>query len=128
MSRAISNLRPVARATAALLLLAAFLHCAWEWQAEVAHATASVELRAPAPQMPLPGCNESGCICRGATIVQAIDGGMLAEASAWVPLDLPAANCSLAGLPNASQTLAAEDPAAPLSGRQLRALYASLVI
>jgi hypothetical protein len=86
----------------------------------------------PTPvQMPVHDCDqEYGCICRGATVVHAIG------VTDWqpqvvdsLPLDflcLPALIIeidAISGQPDDSQNLPP-----PLSGRQLRALYASLVI
>ena len=119
---------------AILLLAAAFFHCAWEWQAELSHRHALAAYRAaglpPPIGLPVPGCNdESGCICRGATVATPMDAGGLIAAnviSQW--LEMPPAvqfHCAEAF----TQALPpAECLAPPLSGRQLRALYASLVI
>jgi hypothetical protein len=86
----------------------------------------------PTPvQMPVHDCDhEYGCICRGATIVHAI------AVADWQPqaIDLLSLDvfCVPVGIVEIDGVSAQPDddqnPPPPLSGRQLRALYASLVI
>jgi hypothetical protein len=121
----------------ALLVVVASLHCAWEWQAalkQMAAATAHSRAGLPMPiGWPLPGCeNESGCICRGATLAQAVDTADLRGALGdwlWTAADLPVAihprDATGSGLSPPRDLFCL---APPISGRQLRALYASLVI
>jgi hypothetical protein len=76
------------------------------------------------------GCeNESGCICRGATLVVPEDGRSLAPvATDWLPAET--ADSTLASLVEAAafQPHAAYFAPPPLSGRILRAHLASLLI
>jgi hypothetical protein len=120
----------------ALLVMAALSHCSWEDGREVVlrvQTAAGQQLGRSAPwQSPVHDCShESSCICRGATIASPTNvAGLAADATHEL---LPGDGGTLAmaaaeGLPvrlvRASDTLC---PAA-FSGRQLRALYASLVI
>jgi hypothetical protein len=121
----------------ALLVVAASLHCAWEWQAalkQMAAATAHSQARLPLPiGWPIPGCeNESGCICRGATLAQAVDTADLRGiASDWLRTT---ADLAIVIQPRDAIGNGLSPPrdllcfAPPISGRQLRALYGSLVI
>lgn len=83
-------------------------------------------------QKPVHDCShESGCICRGATVILAVDmTPFQAQGTDWLPIDF--ADFSLAtvvSVPPADSSLDDRQPTSPpLSGRQLRALYASLVI
>jgi hypothetical protein len=120
---------------AVLLLVAASLHCPLEWQAAIGQIAEIGRLRAAGEAlpigMPLPGCeDESGCICRGATLTQAVDVSCLAsDAADWLPLGLPLLPRAKATAENDDRpAFAGECLAPPFSGRQLRALYASLVI
>src|SRR5262245_29853116 len=117
---------------AALLLAFAFLHCAFEWQAEVQHHFAAAYRAAgePLPIGSTPGCDhDTGCLCKGAISAQSLDTGCL-SADVLSFLSGPGDAQQLASsddLPSAP--LASRDcHGPPLSGRQLRALYASLVI
>lgn len=120
-----------------LLVVVASLHCAWEWQSALQQmASATIQSRAGLPMpigWPVPGCeNESGCMCRGATLAQSVDtvdlpgiaGDWLrAIADRWVTIHpRDAAGSGL--LPPRGLFRVAP----PISGRLLRALYASLVI
>lgn len=76
------------------------------------------------------GCIESGCMCRGATVVQAVDGknltpqlSLILSVVAW---DVPPCE-SLAQLP-VRLSLAEQFGPPPISGRILRAHLASLLI
>ena len=121
----------------ALLVVMASLHCAWEWQAalkQMAAATAHSRAGLPLPiGWPHPGCeNESGCMCRGATLAQAVDTADLQGALGdWLRTTVDLAimihprDATARGLSPPRDLLCF---APPISGRQLRALYASLVI
>jgi hypothetical protein len=134
MHTAISRYRRPLTWAATLLLAVAYWHCAWEWQAELRHPPilASVHsAKEPPPGSPVQGCdNESGCICRGATLSHALGLEMLsAVASEWQVVGLPAAfgvECACHDTPPAPFDRWRATP--PVSGRQLRALYASLLI
>jgi hypothetical protein len=117
----------------ALLVLAASVHCAWESHHALLYSAAAANHRQTATPLPcsLPhGCdNESGCLCRGATQARAVDiSHLTAEQTSEVlafqqliGLPIPSLHTSPpSGLPI--------DLAPPVSGRQLRALYASLLI
>jgi len=127
--------RTAFHAALAALIVVALSHCAWEESREMAQHSATLSqhrLGLPTPvQKPVHDCDhEYGCICRGATLVQAI------AVIDWQPqlVDLLPVEvvCVPAGVvePEAfSGELAEEqDLPPPFSGRQLRALYASLVI
>jgi hypothetical protein len=119
----------------ALVLAGKSLHCAWESQAALAQITAAAASREaglPLPvKVPSSDCNESGCLCRGATLAAAVDIAHLQPHRGWLLPGPPEAGCTLTG--NRSLCLRHILPIAvfdgpPLSGRQLRALLASLVI
>ena len=86
----------------------------------------------PTPlQKPVTDCDhEYGCICRGATVVYAI------AVTDWQPQSIELLPLDFFRLPagfididsTASKSIDDQNLAPPLSGRQLRALYASLVI
>ena len=119
----------------ALLVVGALSRCAWEEARELgqqASILAQHRLDLPSPiQKPVHDCDhESGCICRGATQVVAVTAP---QANAQVADLLPPPIVEYAGWRlseiNANYRLDGdlfENP--PISGRQLRALYASLVI
>jgi hypothetical protein len=120
-----------------MLVTAALSHCSWEEARELAQWTRTLaqhRLALPTPvQAPVHDCDhEYGCICRGATQVQAV------EVTHCQPQP---AELLLADLHDAPVRGVVDDSAAiwssaldhdasvpPASGRQLRALYASLVI
>jgi hypothetical protein len=120
----------------AVLVAAALSRCSWEESRELAQWTNTVaqhRLALPSPiQAPVHDCDrEAGCICRGATLLHAVDVAQFQQLeTALLQLD--------AGPPNFSVELAATNSSIstgelalnvpPISGRQLRALYASLVI
>ena len=119
----------------AALVVAALAHCMWEDSRELAHWTRTVALhRAALPtpiQAPIHDCDhEYGCICRGATQVLAVDvAHFQALATTMLPLDLPSLTDGwIAGA--AAAVRSADENLLPsaMSGRQLRALYASLLI
>lgn len=122
-------------ALAALVVLA-LSHCSWEEGRELSQWSRTVNLHRlglPSPmQKPVHDCShESGCICRGATVIPAVDiTSFQAQGTDWLPIDF--ADVSLASVLSdslAASLLDGQQPASPpLSGRQLRALYASLVI
>jgi hypothetical protein len=128
------RLRFILTPAAILLLLAAFCHCAWEWNAELSHRHTLATYRAaglPVPiGLPVPGCDdETGCICRGATVATPIDvRGLASTNTLWQWLELPPAVQFYDAEAVVQAPLPAECLAPPISGRQLRALYASLVI
>lgn len=102
-----------------LLLMVAFFHCAWEWQAELGHAGS-----------PAHDCgNESGCICRGATMAQPVDASGLDDSLVHC-LELPAAAIAGEAAGSGDETLRPprQNLVVRIFGRQLRAQYASLVI
>jgi hypothetical protein len=119
-----------------VLVVGALCHCSWEEAREIArHASVTAQHRL---MLPTPignsgheGDCESGCICRGATLV---DGVYIADFQQVEVHVLPVD----AGLIVWCADLAEDRPAVgldelaigvpPISGRQLRARYASLVI
>jgi hypothetical protein len=120
----------------ALLVVGALSRCAWEEARELgqqASILAQHRLDLPSPiQKPVHDCDhESGCICRGATQVVAV---AAPQGHAELADLLPPPIVEFAG----SRLTEAAPPAPwldddlfehpPISGRQLRALYASLVI
>src|SRR5262245_51080501 len=128
--------RPIALALAALVV-AALSHCSWEEARELSQRTQTVafhRLALPSPvQAPVHDCDhEYGCICRGATVIHAVNVDFCkAQFTGWTLTDLlPAPPGSLfEGATEASSGVFHDECfAPPLSGRQLRALYASLLI
>jgi hypothetical protein len=127
--------RPTTHAALAALVVLALSHCSWQESREMAQRSNTLlqhRLGLPTPiEKPVTDCDhEYGCICRGATIVHAL------AVTDWqphvvnlLPLDffgLPTGFVEIdytAGEPNDDQNLPP-----PLSGRQVRALYASLLI
>lgn len=86
----------------------------------------------PTPvQMPVHDCDhEYGCICRGATLVHAM--AVLdwqPQVAELLPVDVVCVPVGFVELePTVGQFDAEQNLPPPLSGRELRALYASLVI
>ncbi|HEY2414211.1 MAG TPA: hypothetical protein VGI40_18350 [Pirellulaceae bacterium] len=127
--------RPAVHAALAALVVLALSHCGWQESREFAQRSNTLRqhrLGLPTPiQKPVTDCDhEYGCICRGATLVHAIAvTDWQPQVVGLLPLDffsLPAGFVEIdssAGEPTDDQNLPP-----PLSGRQLRALYASLVI
>lgn len=121
-----------------LLVVAASLHCPWEWKAALAQMNVAARHREARQALPvgtpIPGCeNESGCICRGATLAVSVDVGSLhistfgfwKAAVEQQPCGAATANTSAWSNRQFGDGMAA---ATPFSGRQLRALYASFLI
>jgi len=106
----------------------------WEESRELEQRTHVLALHRealPSPiQAPIHGCDhESGCICRGATQVIAVAAPQaLAELTDLLPP--PISESPDLWLGDVAADASAADLAfkPPISGRQLRALYASLVI
>ena len=117
---------------ATLLIAVAYWHCAWEWAAELQHQVALKGAATPSPASPMQGCeNESGCICQGATVAVPLDAGCLAaDDMRSIMVCLPAADENVVSVPALCGLDSApwQRPVLPFSGRQLRALYASLLI
>jgi hypothetical protein len=64
-------------AACALLVIAASIHCAWEWQDVLRQIATARQLRLESQPIPLGwpkhGCpNEYGCLCRGATLAHSV--------------------------------------------------------
>ena len=133
---AIAVRRPFTLALA-LLVVAKLLHCMWEEAREIEQHFRVAAIQQAGRTAPIEphqhDCNESGCICRGATLALAVDvADFKVRETARLPIDL--------GLAAAGDILALvaaceSDPpaececfASPLSGRQLRAHYSSLTI
>ena len=121
----------------AVLVVAALSRCSWEESRELAQWTRTIaqhRLALPSPiQAPVHDCDhEYGCICRGATQVHAVDvAHCQASPTGLLPVDLvPAARGLLADDSAAAWSSAIDHSFSvlPISGRQLRALYASFVI
>ena len=128
--------RAAVHAALALLVVGSLSHCSWEESrelAQLAQALALHEAGQPTPiQAPVHDCDrESGCICRGATLVHAIDSSQLTDLASQPCLELDAAQTpgswqSAVGDVSRNVECLFFEPL--ISGRQLRALYASLVI
>ena len=119
----------------ALLVVAALSRCSWEESRELAQSAkniAHLRLGLPTPlQAPLHDCDrESGCICRGATLVAPVSVSQCQpQAVELLPLDYCVFDTGSLDVANSPlRTAAGPISALPISGRQLRALYASLVI
>src|SRR5205823_6413116 len=88
--------RGVSHAALALLVVAALSRCSWEESRELRQWTKILsQHRAGQPtpiHTPLHDCDrESGCICRGATVVQAVNTTDVADMQAdWLSIDLAA--------------------------------------
>ena len=121
-----------------LLVVAKLLHCTWEEAREIEQHFRVVAIQQAGHAAPIEpkrhDCdNESGCICRGATLAHAVDvAGFKGVETTKLPIDLglAPAGCTLALVAACESRPSAERGFfAPLiSGRQLRALYASLTI
>lgn len=131
------QLRILQRWALCLLAVAALSHCSWEHGREVVRRTRAVtqlRLGFSAPvEAPVHDSNhEYGCICCGATQVAAIDVAHLqALPTELLPVDRsPAVEIFAADAAPANWSSAWDHDALvpPISGRQLRALMASLVI
>jgi hypothetical protein len=136
MSRFLANYRPLLHAALAALVLAALSRCSWEESRELAQSLTIAAIQQTgdtAPiQAPVHDCDrESGCICRGATQALAIDATHCKPACIdLLPTDLaPAPHASLIDVSaTPSSALDENSHLPPISGRQLRARYASLLI
>jgi hypothetical protein len=137
MDHGTGPMRRVFTAGLTALVIAALSHCSWEDGRELARRMAAVgaqPLVLPSPiQQPAHDCaHESGCICRGVTLVHAVTAAHLKPAASS---NLSAAVDAVPRKDAAELAASAETGrwarhcvAPPLSGRQLRARYASLVI
>lgn len=128
--------RSIIHTALAALVVAALAHCSWEEgreQSQWARTVSLHRLGMPTPlQTPVHDCtHESGCICRGATIILPTDiTPFQAQLAEILPVDIHPISLAydLNDLP-ADSLFADQQPRTPaLSGRKLRALYASLVI
>ena len=117
---------------AALLVVIALLHCAMEPIVELGNASGPAWSASNGETVPHRGCeNESGCICRGATLAHGVD--LAAFQPVQMNLLLVESYTAQAGLVGADPVTAKgifDDPCRlpPLSGRILRARHSSLVI
>src|SRR5437868_3997062 len=128
--------RAIIHSALAVLVVAALSRCSWEESRELAQWAGNVaqhRLALPSPiQAPVHDCDrEAGCICRGATLVQALAVAQFQELeTGLLPVDAgPAfffADLAVARSAIGLDELSLNVP--PISGRQLRARYASLVI
>jgi hypothetical protein len=134
MYRALVHLRRPLTFAAMLLLAVAYWHCAWEWAAELKHLGAISHSAAnpSLPASPVQGCeNESGCICQGATLAHQVGADCLAAEELRWQLACPPVAWGEVGIADGDlceRIPKAQRTAPPVSGRQLRALYASLLI
>jgi hypothetical protein len=131
----VRHCRPAVHAALAALVVLALSHCSWQESREMAQRSNTLlqhRLGLPTPiEKPVTDCDhEYGCICRGATVVHAID------VTHWQPQVVDLLPLDVFGLPagfieidhTAGEPIADQNLPPPLSGRQLRALYTSLVI
>src|SRR5262245_35840024 len=100
MYRAFVQFRRPLTFAASMLLAVAYWHCALEWAAELRHLGGCPIFVAhmSAPSAPRPGCeNESGCICRGATVAHALNADLLTlDDVRWQIAFPPAVTCRAA--------------------------------
>ena len=131
------NFRTIAHSALAVLVVAALSRCSWEEARELAQQVsilAQHRMAQPTPiQAPIHDCDrESGCICRGATqVAVVVPPQSAAELTDLLPPPVNEYVGSWLGDVIAewsSSEFADIAFAPPISGRQLRALYASLVI
>jgi hypothetical protein len=136
MIRFLSNCRPLIHAALAALVVAALSRCSWEESRELARslrvaAMQSAGQTAPV-QAPIHDCDrESGCICHGATQALAIDATHCKPTCTdLLPAEMAPASYGWVIDAAATPFSALDDDSdlPPISGRQLRALYASLLI
>jgi hypothetical protein len=121
-----------------LLVIAKMQHCMWEEGREMRQqfeVAASRDAGHSAPVEPKRhDCDqESGCMCRGATLAMGVDvSHFQAQEMARLPADFAQAplgwSVDLFAEVAADEALDHLFTSPPISGRQLRALYASLVI
>jgi hypothetical protein len=135
MFRLFHRCRATIHAALAALIVTALSHCMWEDSRELAQTMSTLaqhRLALPSPiQAPVHDCgHESGCICRGATLLVALQVDHCQPQAA--ELLSPTENelsFFVADLSAECESQNDSDPhVPPLSGRQLRALYASLLI
>jgi hypothetical protein len=120
----------------ALVICAKLQHCAWEEAVEFRQFLAiAVHLQAhgtaPVEALKHDCDNESGCLCRGATLAQIVDLGSVHPVTSdlWHFADADASPGFLANGNTAEQGFLIDPcPPPPLSGRILRAHLSSLVI
>lgn len=114
----------------ALLVVATMAHCAAEWHAELGlklAAHGSRQVSSPLGQ-PAGEHNESSCLCRGATLATSVGAGVPELPSGWLEI-LPSGDAAnFLRLAKVCEPFSGYRAAPPLAGRQLRALYASLLI
>jgi hypothetical protein len=129
--------RAILHIALAALVAAALSHCSWEESRELTRWTQTLaqhRLALPTPvQAPVHDCDhEYGCICRGATLVHAPNATPFkTHVSELLPADFwPLPTCSIVDDSAATWSIAIRRDISlpPISGRQLRALYGSLVI
>ncbi len=135
LSRAISRCRPAVHVFLTALIVLSLAHCSWEEAHELAQharATLLVRLGLPLPlEQPSHDCgHESGCICRGATVVVPIAAPDWQDSGLERSLDLIDQPIGLvAEISLVRLTLDPHQHAAPpLYGRILRAHMASFLI
>ncbi len=124
--------RRCATIAAALLVVVALLHCAMEPIVELGNGSGPTWTASTGETAPHQGCNnESGCICRGATLAHGVDVAALHPVLMnLLPVENYTAQASLVGADSAVAKGIFDDPCRlpPLSGRILRARHSSLVI
>jgi hypothetical protein len=114
---------------AALLVAGALQHCTMEPIPELASGPGASWLAHRSNPVSHPGCpNESGCICRGATVAGRVSTPEV-QVSVWAILERSAGSEQAQAVCEATPLLSGDVHApAPLSGRQLRARIASFLI
>ena len=126
----ISQVRNLLLAT---LVVATNLHCLWESanviQCEAALARFARQHETVPFGFPQGGCeDESGCMCRGATLATAVDVSELAPALLVdCVVELPFAFHSLSATSCMPSSLGGREAPPPLSGKMLRTHYVSLL-
>jgi hypothetical protein len=134
--RLLTHLRRPFHVALAVLVVAALSRCLREDALELSQWRQGIafhQLGLPAPiETPVHDCDrEYGCICRGATVVHAVDLSSFADSQIdLLPSADGSSTCGALLVNSAAlvRPLDADSTTPPLSGRQLRALYASLVI
>jgi hypothetical protein len=127
--------RGLMHAALAALVLGALSECAWDESRELTRRAALLHTRHPGLPLPIHApahdCgHESGCICRGATLVVALDAAdFQPQALELLPLAPAPLSASLVDLADEfPPRLPADSMPPPITGRQLRALLASFLI
>jgi hypothetical protein len=124
-----ATMRRYATAFLAALVVASNLHCV----ATSAHVCLRTlrAVRSAAEESAREGCIESGCMCRGAILAPAVDGReltpQLSTVTPGVVWDVPLSEPAVALLEVRLSTAEQIGPP-PVSGRELRAHIASLLI